>query len=286
MPGTDNGVLFRFPAAGVTLTAERHGDDGPVIVLLHGGGQTRRAWRQSARRLAAQGWTALAVDLRGHGESDWAADGGYDIGDFAADVEAFLAQWSSPVVVGASLGGLAALVALGESGDKGLARGLVLVDIAPRIEVEGAHRVLAFMQQGSGGFSSVDEAADAVARYLPHRPRPHSTAGLEANLRRREDGRLYWHWDPSFLQSRMEVRVPGEVGEYERFRQAAQSISVPVLVVRGEQSDVLTKESLDEVTRLIPGAEVTEVPGAGHMVAGDRNDEFYDAMSKFLQRLA
>src|SRR5690606_40599381 len=106
-----------------------------------------------------------------------------------------------PVLVGASLGGLASLVAVAESGEQErTARALVLVDVAHRIEDEGRDRIGAFMTGHLDGFASLEEAADAIAAYNPHRPRPKDLSGLAKNLRQREDGRWVWHWDPAFVQ--------------------------------------------------------------------------------------
>jgi non-heme chloroperoxidase len=108
------------------------------VVLLHGGGQTRHAWGGTTQVLATQGFLALALDLRGHGESDWAPDGDYGIDAHAADLRAVVAAFGRPaLLVGASLGGLAALIAAGEA-PRLEAPAIVLVDVTPRIDPAGA----------------------------------------------------------------------------------------------------------------------------------------------------
>src|SRR5215470_5515195 len=127
-------------ADGVTLRADARGDPGdPPVLFLHGGGQTRHAWGGTAEALAREGRLAITLDLRGHGESDWArGDAPYRLECFAADLRAVIAELARPpVLVGASLGGLTSLLALGESAEP-IASAAVLVDIAPRIEPEGA----------------------------------------------------------------------------------------------------------------------------------------------------
>ncbi len=265
---------------GLELHGDRHGDGAPVL-LLHGGGQTRHAWLATAQRLAAQGWSAFSVDQRGHGDSGWDPEGAYRVEDFGRDVVSLCAAVGEPpVLVGASLGGLAAMLAVGEFGAD--ARALVLVDIAVRPEPAGVDRILEFMgRHARGGFASLDEAADAVAAYLPHRRRPPAGGGLLRNLREGVDGRYYWHWDPAFLDAAH--AQPPEHWE-PLLRRAAGALSLPVLLVRGGSSDVLSAEGVEDFLTLVPHAEFAEVGDAAHMVVGDRNDAFATAVLDFLER--
>ncbi|MGV0834377.1 alpha/beta fold hydrolase [Mycolicibacterium thermoresistibile] len=256
--------------------------DRPEVILLHGGGQTRASWKATGEQLAAAGWTAYAVDARGHGDSDWSPDGDYSTDAMVADVLTLAASRPvPPVLVGASMGGSAALLAAGEN--PGVASGLVLVDIAVSPSADGIDRVVAFLQRGLSGFASVEEAADAVASYNPHRERPPKTDGLLRNLRQR-DGRWYWHWDPAFIG---DGGTRGETMQQRqaRGRRAARNVTVPTLLVKGAQSDVVTEEGATELQRLIPHSEFVEVRGTGHMVSGDDNDSFTAAVLDFLHRL-
>jgi pimeloyl-ACP methyl ester carboxylesterase len=258
------------------------GEDALPLILLHGGGQTRAAWGQAGPRLAARGWRVVAPDLRGHGESDWSPDGEYDFDVFADDVRALVAAVGGrPVLVGASLGGLSSLLAAGEP-PQAEVRALVLVDVAHRPEPAGVHRIFDFMRARPEGFASVDEAAAAVAAYLPHRQRREDVDGLRRNLRRR-DGRWVWHWDPRLLE-RFASRIDA-AGSAERYLAAARRASVPILLVRGGISDVVSAGVAAEFCESVPGAEHVDVAGSGHMVAGDRNDRFIDAVLLFLARL-
>ena len=277
---------------GIRLAADVAGDpNGPTVVLLHGGGQTRHAWGTTLEVLAGQGWHAHTVDLRGHGESDWAADADYSIEAFAADVVAIANTFDEPpALVGASLGGISALAAIGEY-DGGpardqLARALVLVDVAPRMEDDGRRRIGAFMTAHLvDGFASLDEVADAISRYNPHRPRPSDYSGLRKNLRQRADGRWFWHWDPAFVSGKFgsddETR---SLADPSRLEAAARALTLPTLLVRGRTSDLLSEEGAREFLLLAPHAELADVAGAGHMVAGDRNDLFNDVVVRFLER--
>jgi pimeloyl-ACP methyl ester carboxylesterase len=275
---------------GIRLAADATGaDDAPPVVFFHGGGQTRHAWGTTLDVLADEGWRAYSVDLRGHGDSEWAPDGDYTLDAFAGDVQGVatsLAAEQPPVLVGASLGGIASLAAIGESPTP-LARALVLVDVAPRIDRGGADRIGAFMMQNIEGFESLEAVADAVAAYNTHRPRPTNLDGLKKNVRRRDDGRWYWHWDPAFMTGRFgstdETRT--SVIQPERLEAAAKTLTMPVLLVRGRMSDLLTDDGSRQFLDLVPHARFVEVGGAGHMVAGDRNDLFNDAIVEFLRSL-
>jgi pimeloyl-ACP methyl ester carboxylesterase len=268
---------------GNRLAADAAGDPGdPPAILLHGGGQTRHSWGTTLDK----GWRAYAVDLRGHGESEWAADGDYTLDAFAGDVLAITrALDAPPALVGASLGGIASLAAIGEHPDEQVARALVLVDVAPRMEEQGRMRIGAFMAEHMhDGFASLDEVADAIQRYNPHRPRPSDLGGLAKNLRHGADGRWYWHWDPAFIGGPLggtdETR--SSLVDPVRLKLAAQGLTVPTLLVRGRVSDLLSEEGARELLELVPHAQMVDVAGAGHMVAGDRNDLFNDAVVTFL----
>ncbi|HET6954198.1 MAG TPA: alpha/beta hydrolase [Acidimicrobiales bacterium] len=278
------GTAATLAGAGLTLAADAYGPpDGPPVVLLHGGGQTRHAWDGTARLLGAAGWRATTVDLRGHGDSDWAGEGGYSLDDFAADVRCVAAaQTRPPALIGASLGGLTSLVAIAESSEPdSVAAALVLVDVAPRLEPEGVSRIGDFMLGHLDGFASLEEVADAVAAYNPHRPRPTDLSGLRKNVRQRGDGRWYWHWDPEFLQGGR-ADEPRAFTNETRLEAAARALRLPTLLVRGRQSDVLSEEGAQALLALAPHARYVDVGDAGHMVAGDRNDVFNDAVLAFL----
>ena len=251
------------------------------VILLHGGGQTRHAWGASAARLADAGWEALALDLRGHGDSDWSSGGDYALSRMARDVEGIARTLPGrPVIVGASMGGMTALYALGRMNTE-LAHALVLVDVVPRMEGSGVRRIVQFMQAHPNGFATLEEAADAVAAYRGQgRERPADLAGLRKNLRQRADGRWYWHWDPRILQPRDAQAMADYMGLFE----AARAIRAPTLLVRGQRSDVVSAKGVAEFLELVPHAEFVDVAGAGHMVAGDDNDAFSAAIIDFLAR--
>ncbi|WP_234334245.1 alpha/beta fold hydrolase [Streptomyces sp. NRRL B-1347] len=268
---------------GIRLVADVWGEaSSPPLVLLHGGGQTRHAWDRTGPRLAALGWRVVAPDLRGHGTSDWSADGDYDLDLFADDVRALVAELGErPVVVGASLGGISALLAAGEA-PAAAVRALVLVDVAHRPDHRGVRRIMEFARARPDGFASVGEAADAVSAYLPHRPRPHDPEGIRKNLRRHGD-RWVWHWDPRMLDGF--AARPDPPGRAERLLAAARRAALPTLLVRGGVSDVVGADIADEFCAGVPHVRRVDVGDAGHMVVGDRNEHFIDAIVPFLEGL-
>lgn len=265
---------------GNLLVADEAGPaTGQLILFLHGGGQTRHSWKGAVDACARRGFHALAIDARGHGESDWTPNR-YGIDAFADDVRAILAELGKPaVLVGASMGGLASLQALAE--DPALpCVALVLVDVVPRPDAEGAAEVIAFMTSGASGFASPEAAAEAVARYLPGRRRQSDPGRLMKNLRER-DGRYFWHWDPTLLEN----GGPG-LRSAELMEGVLGRLRIPILLVRGGDSRVVTRRQLQAFRAIAPQAEIADVEGAAHMVAGDENDAFIAVVLDFVGRMA
>jgi pimeloyl-ACP methyl ester carboxylesterase len=269
-------------SCGIRLVADTYGDEcRPAIVCLPGGGQTRHSWHRSAKTLVAQGHHVISVDLRGHGDSEWASNGDYSIDAFVGDVLAVCAALPEPpILVGASIGGIAAAIAVGESA-RAIARALVLVDVVPNMAPAGLDRIRDFMSCGSAGFASLAEVAAAVARYLPQRRASSSPESLKKNLRAHSDGRLYWHWDPAFHAGSGQR---SQQGMLTRMAAAAGRLRMPVLLVSGARSEAVDHAAGSQLMQLIPQARWVQVADATHMVAGDSNDAFSAAVSEFLSR--
>lgn len=274
---------YRSPD-GVELVGDDGGDRAaPAVVLLHGGGQTRHSWAGTMRTLVDHGYRVLNYDARGHGDSDWSQAGAYHLDDRVADLLEVVRDCEAGfALVGASLGGATALHAVASVLRPSA---LVLVDIVPEPEPEGIARIVDFMRAHTGGFATLDEAVDAVAAYNPSRPRPRDPSGLMRNLRLR-DGRLYWHWDPRTVSGRDELgredgfqTVVQQSGSY-----VAAMTELPLLLVRGLASDVVSEAGVAAFRAQAPRLEVVDVGGAGHMVAGDRNDVFSKGVIDFLHR--
>ncbi|MAR54457.1 MAG: alpha/beta hydrolase [Acidimicrobiales bacterium] len=270
-----------IPASGgVQVAADVYGHSGPLVILQHGGGQTRHAWKGAGQKLAEAGYLAVSLDARGHGDSDWAPDGDYSTDSLVEDLVAIVEHLGQrPILVGASMGGGTSLTAVGEA--RVAAEALVLVDTAPQIEIGGVRKIRNFMGQAPDGFTSLEEVAEAISNYQPHRKRSRNLEGLAKNVRLWPDGRYRWHWDPEFM------RRKGSIADrVRRQEEAAKNIGCPSLLVRGGLSDVLSEEGAQAYLELVPHSEYANVGDAAHMVAGDRNDVFVSSVLSFLSKVA
>lgn len=272
---------IRIPVApGVEIAADVAGRAGaPTVILGHGGGQTRHSWDKCEQQLAAAGYFAINYDLRGHGDSDWSPDGDYGISTRAHDLMAVARHGSRPfALVGASLGGITALVAASLGLEPAA---LVLVDIVPKMSAVGVAKIRGFMTANPDGFASLEEAADAISAYYPERPRPTDLSGLRKNLRPHADGRWHWHWDQRMMSD--ERADPRHL--LDLMDSADWTDRILTLLVRGMKSDIVDDDGVADLRRRIPALEIADIRGAGHMVAGDRNDEFNAAVIEFLTRV-
>ncbi len=284
--GGSNSQTVRFRGIDeLTLVADewnRDADiaqDKPTILMLHGGGQNRFSWKNTGQILADAGFHVVALDSRGHGDSDRSPTANYSLETLTGDTLQVIYQIGRPVaLIGASMGGLTSLPVSHEAGPE-LVTKLVLVDVVPRFEKSGRARIRDFMFSGIDGFASLEEAADAVAAYRPHRARPRSVEGLKKNLRLR-DGKWFWHWDPAFLTA------PGDdpFERAEMLEHAAINLEIPILLIRGKLSDVVSTEGVQDFLQKVPGARFVELSDAGHTAAGDDNDAFTDAVVRFVRQ--
>lgn len=276
-----NRETIRVPVGdGLSIAADVAGRRGnPTVVLGHGGGQTRHSWDKAEEQLAAAGYFAINYDLRGHGDSDWSPTGDYSMEARAKDLMAVASQGSEPfALVGASLGGLTALMAACMGLEPAA---LVLVDIVPKMSMEGVAKIRGFMTAHPQGFDSIEEAADAISAYYPDRPRPKDPSGLNKNLRVGDDGRYHWHWDQRMMSD--DRASPDRM--LALLDAADWTDRVPTLLVRGLKSDIVDDAGVADLRRRVPDLEIADISGAGHMVAGDRNDEFNAAVIAFLQKV-
>lgn len=275
---TVNTRLFRG-LQGIKIAVDERGSPGaPQVLLLHGGGQTRHSWGAALQTLAERGFHTLSMDLRGHGDSGWSETADYSLDAHVGDLRAIIATLDRPTLVGASMGGLASLLAAGEF-PLAPVSALVLVDVVPRIEAAGASEVHAFMAAHQNGFATLEEAAQTVSKYLPHRIRPANPAGLMKNLRE-FNGRLHWHWDPRMIRE----STTNPLVLQHRLEAAAQRVQIPALLIRGGLSRLVSMEGVKAFRELMPQAEFANVEYADHMVAGDRNDAFNAPLIDFLER--
>ena len=225
------------------------------------------------------------MDARGHGDSSWSASGSYNIEDLGKDLEEVIKQiGKKPALVGASMGGLTSLIAEGES-EISISSAIILVDIAPKTEQKGIERIFAFMASNKHGFASIEEAAESVSAYLPNRTKPKDHSRLEKNLRLRADGRYYWHWDMKMLELWKSITPDQQIKHETRMYQAAKNLKVPTMIVRGGMSDVVSEKVMAEFLDEVPHVRSVNVSDAGHMVAGDSNHAFTNAVLDFLKEV-
>lgn len=264
----------------IRLAATRWAGRRRGVVFAHGFGQTRHAWTGTAQTLAHAGFACLSFDARGHGESAWRDDEPYRFEAMAEDLHAAAAETGgAPVLVGASMGGLLGLAA--QDLHPGTFSALVLVDVTPRWEPSGVDRILGFMRAHPDGFASLEDAAAAISVYLPHRSGAKSPDRLRGLLADRGDGRLRWHWDPRLID---DVAIGSE--RYQPMLAAAAArVEVPMLLISGGESDLVSHATIVEFLTLAPHARHVVVPKATHMVAGDDNAAFTAHVLAFLESL-
>jgi flavin reductase (DIM6/NTAB) family NADH-FMN oxidoreductase RutF/pimeloyl-ACP methyl ester carboxylesterase len=263
---------------GVRLAGDAFGSPGdPSILMLPAGGQTKETLHAAAAALAEAGRYAICVDLRGHGESQYASDGRYDLDAYVEDVRAVLAQLPArPVVIGVSVGGLAALAALGES-DTPLATGLLLVGVTLWVDAAVQAEIVGRFRSLEAGFDSLEDVRLAIAQLHPQEPEP-TLGQLSHSLVHAADERYYWRWDP---------RATGQLDlarASARLEAAARQLTVPTLLIRGASHETADQEAPARIANLIPGAESVEIPGAGHLVVTECTDDFNAAIIEFLER--
>jgi pimeloyl-ACP methyl ester carboxylesterase len=266
---TDDGLTLAYDAVAA-------GADKPAVLLAHGFGQTRQSWSATQRRLAAAGHSSLAYDIRGHGGSDRnPADRPYGTPQFVADLHRAADELPpAAVLVGASMGGLTGLLAQAQ---RPRFAALVLVDVTPHWEDSGAERIQRFMGAHPDGFADFEHAADAIAAYLPHRRERKRPEQLR-NLLHARDGRLHWHWDPRLL---VDFKLVGDALQAE-VADAAKRIDIPVLLISGGRSDLVSDRTVADFLARVPHARHERLPEATHMVAGDDNDAFSDVLLRYL----
>jgi pimeloyl-ACP methyl ester carboxylesterase len=224
----------------------------------------------------------VSLDLRGHGDSDWHPDGDYQTQSYAEDlVDVARALPDKPALIGASLGGLAGLM-VETVVAPGTFSSITLVDIVPNSDQAGVAKIMGFMGENlEHGFDSLEAAADSIAAYLPHRPRPSDLSGLSKNLRLGDDGRYRWHWDPKFVTG---VRGGRQGASAEEFERRCREIDIPIHLIRGRMSELVSLDAAEAFVAKLKHGSFTDVADAGHMVAGDRNDVFLEAVVAFLDR--
>jgi pimeloyl-ACP methyl ester carboxylesterase len=270
---------FETPS-GISLVGDLHGpDDGPPVLLLHGGGQTRHAWGSTARILAEQGYRVLNLDQRGHGDSDWAPDGDYSIEGHQRDIDGFVEALglSGFHLVGHSMGGRNSYV--WASRHPGELKSLVIVDTGPEAQHRGRNRIQSFRELPDE-LDSLDEFAQRVQEYTG-RTLEQTLGALKFSIRQRPDGKWTWKYDKL-------LRTPGQRTPQwtaEQLWETVAKITCPTLVLRGGDSDIFAEETMEKMRQVIPDCATVTIPRAGHLVAGDNPVDFLVAVREHYDRI-
>lgn len=250
----------------------------PLILMLHGGSQQSHSWDFVSLPLSEH-YHILALDQRGHGDSDWAAGGDYSIEAHQSDIDGFVDTLGlrNFHLIGHSMGGRNSYV--WASRHPGMLRSLVIVDTGPVAQARGRNRIQNFRELPDE-LDSFEEFAARVQEYTG-RSREQTLGALQYSIRQRADGKWSWKYDKL-------LRTPGRqspVWSEEQLWAAVSKIDCPTLVVRGGNSDIFAAATMAEMARVIPHCATATVPDAGHLVAGDNPADFLAAVQGFLNGL-
>lgn len=256
-------------------------EDRPPVLFLHGGCLTARTWDLVCLALRSD-FRCLALDQRGHGDSEWSSALDYGTEAFVGDLAALIEHLSlpRPVLVGQSMGGLNALAFAARHPDR--IAGVVAIDVAPDVEAAGAERIFDFVTEPVA-LDSVDAYVERAVAFNPARDPQLLRTSLLHNLRELPDGRWTWKYDRRLVTRERFSRVRDEL---EDLRPRLATITCPALVVRGARSDVVTPTGVAALARSLPDGSWTEIPDAGHTVQGDNPRGLAEALREFLRRVS
>ena len=250
--------------------------ESPPLVLLHGGGQSAHTWDPCCLILARR-YRCLALDQRGHGDSDWSPAGDYEIEDHVRDLAGFADSLAlhAPIMAGMSLGGINATAYAVQHASR--LRALVSVDVGPDVQFEPVQR----MMQGLGDyrhFKSPEDAAARLTRLGARRPGSLLKDTLSRNLREEEDGTWTWKYDPRTMVG---LSAEDILAPRRPLWKVLSRITCPVLVVRGEDSEIFSEGDAAKFTGHLPRATCVTVPNARHSVQTDNPQGLAAAIMTF-----
>lgn len=245
----------------------------PQVLLLHGGNQSSHSWDLVSLHLADR-YHVFALDQRGHGDSEWSPDLDYSIDAMVADAAAFIAdqELHDPIVFGHSMGGRVSLTMA--CAHPGIARAFVIVDVGPEITIEGTKTIQNFVVNNVE-FDDLEVFLDNVVKYDPFRSREHIARTVKYNMLRRVDGKYVSKVD----HRRIPVRNRDLTLDHVR------EIACPVLVLRGEHSNILAADAAERFVDALPDGRLITVAACGHNVHSGNTLGFLDAVNPFLASL-
>ncbi len=250
----------------------------PPFVCLHGGAQTAHSWDDFAPVVRGD-YHIYALNQRGHGDSDWAADGDYSRQTQSDDVSAFVSALGLPpfILTGLSMGGINAITYTARHAET--VRALIIVDVGPEIERRGRENIQGFIS-GIDELDSFEAFVERAHRFNPRRSLDNLRQRLSHNLKQLPSGKWTWKFD----QKRLSAGVRSDIGP-EGLWEDVRQIRCPTLIVRGGESDILAPEAAERMQAAIPNSRIVVVPGAGHSVMGDNPEGFAAAVQDFLRTL-
>ncbi|RMF93975.1 MAG: alpha/beta hydrolase [Nitrospinota bacterium] len=270
---TANGLRFHYLEWG-----EPH---NPPILMLHGFAQTCHSWDFVALSLCDR-FRVLALDQRGHGDSEWAPDGDYSPAAFQRDLHAVVQALNLHdfVLIGLSMGGRNAFSYAANHPER--VKALVIVDAAPETRRAGVEHIRRFVQS-TDELDSFEDFVERVRQYNPRRPVEQLRGSLQHNLKQLPNGKWTWKYDRV-------LRAPGRpMGSDPAYTQRLwgylEALQCPTLVVRGAESDVVALETAERMHQRIPNSTLVTVERAGHLVPGDNPAGFVQAVTAFLATL-
>jgi pimeloyl-ACP methyl ester carboxylesterase len=251
----------------------------PPLLCLHGITQTAHSWDEVAADLSRD-HRVLCLDQRGHGDSDWAADGDYARQTQAADVDAITDALGLPpfVLAGMSMGGINSITFTARHPDK--VRALIIVDVSPEIQTKGVENIRNFIQQ-EDVLPSFEAFVERAHAFNPRRSLDNIRSRLRHNLKQLQDGRWTWKYDPALRSPQRGFQASALHNLWDD----VHAIRCPTLIIKGGESDILSAESAAKLQSAIPGSQLAVIPAAGHSVMGDNPGDFVAAVRPFLLTL-
>jgi pimeloyl-ACP methyl ester carboxylesterase len=255
--------------------------DAPPIVLLHGGHQSAHSWDLVSLHLARR-YRVLALDQRGHGDSEWPRDTEYSNHSMALDAEAFIDAMGlrRPILIGHSMGGRNSLLLTKR--DPSRLRALVIVDVGPEVSDRGRQVIAGFVQTNQE-FDGLEHFIENVRKYDPYRSREHIERTVKYNMLQRADGKYVSKCDSTPRRLGL-VRGTGPLDNITL--EDAGTFDLPVLLVRGENSNILTADAAERFRDALPQAQLATVANCGHNVHGQNTKGFIAALGAFLDSVA
>ena len=271
---TANGLRFHYQDWG--------DQSNPPLLLLHGFAQTCHSWDFVALSLCDR-FHVMALDQRGHGDSDWAPDGDYSPETQQKDIHAIVEalDLKGLVLMGLSMGGRNSFTYAANHSER--IKALVIVDAAPQNMVGGTDNIRRFVQQ-MDELGSVDEFVERIQKFNPRRAVEQIRGSILHNLKQLPSGKWTWKYD-KLLRS-PDRRLGSDPQMTERLWGYVESLKCPTLVVRGGASDVVALDTAEAMQKRIPNGTMATVENAGHLVMGDNPMGFQRAVTEFLAGLS